>query len=126
MSANRMFGVVLWCDKTDSKAVIWCEDHGNLAFYTPTQHSIHDGMSLDPGDLIEFDMSEDKNLRYARNPEVVVQDHSRALADSLGRAQAIAGQFCPSEIPLPDVTANSDNVIPLHAQTAEEPLIAAG
>ena len=35
-----MFGVVLWADPVDRKAVIWCEDHGDLAYF---KGSLHEG-----------------------------------------------------------------------------------
>ncbi|MGR3461185.1 MAG: hypothetical protein ACU0AX_08345 [Roseovarius sp.] len=28
-----MLGLVLWCDGTARRALIWCEDHGDLAWY---------------------------------------------------------------------------------------------
>lgn len=67
MMHDQMLGVVLWADASDRKAVIWCEDHGNLAYYTGGEQSVHDGMDLDPGDLIEFDLREDRDVRRARN-----------------------------------------------------------
>lgn len=35
-----MLGVVLWADIDDRKAVIWCEDHGNLAYYTAAEQRL--------------------------------------------------------------------------------------
>ncbi|SMX44754.1 hypothetical protein MAA8898_03051 [Maliponia aquimaris] len=62
-----MFGVVLWADASDRKAVIWCEDHGNLAYYTGNEQSVHDGIDLDAGDLIQFELREERDVRRARN-----------------------------------------------------------
>ena len=28
-----MYGVILWSDQTAQRAVIWCEDHGKLAYF---------------------------------------------------------------------------------------------
>lgn len=64
---DQMFGVVLWADASDRKAVIWCEDHGNLAYYTESEQSVHDGIDLDAGDLIQFDLKEERDVRRARN-----------------------------------------------------------
>ena len=75
-----MFGVVLWSAENEQKAVIWCEDHGNLAFYTEKQSSMHGGVSLDAGDLISFELYEDDSLRYAQNPKLVAQDEYPDLA----------------------------------------------
>lgn len=88
MSNTSMYGVVLWTDETDRKAVIWCEDHGDLAFYTFEEKTLLDGHSLDAGDLVQFDMREEHNLRLARNPQRVVQAQYPGLAKSLSGAQA--------------------------------------
>lgn len=64
---ERMYGVVLWADEMDSKAVIWCEDHGNLAYYSASEPSIHQGVALDAGDLIQFELREEPDCRLARN-----------------------------------------------------------
>lgn len=83
MGIENMFGVVLWTDSSAQKAVVWCEDHGDLAFYTPCKTGVHDGPSLDAGDLIQFDMTLEENLRRVHNPQLLEQSHSKALADSL-------------------------------------------
>ncbi|MBT56311.1 MAG: hypothetical protein CMF72_23310 [Mameliella sp.] len=64
---DQMLGVVLWADIDDRKAVIWCEDHGNLAYYTAAEQNVHEGIDLDAGDLIQFDLREDRDVRRARN-----------------------------------------------------------
>ncbi|MBS0122717.1 hypothetical protein [Thetidibacter halocola] len=64
---EHMYGVVLWADKSDNKAVIWCEDHGNLAYYYDPECSLHDGGAIDAGDLIQFDLREESECRRARN-----------------------------------------------------------
>lgn len=83
MKLQNMFGVVLWSDSAAQKAVIWCEDQGDLAFYTPGDGSIHDAPSLDAGDLIQFDMSIQKNVRKATNPQLLMQSHSPDLPKKL-------------------------------------------
>lgn len=80
---QTMYGVVLWADRQDHKAVIWCEDQGDLALYPDTEASLHAGLSLDAGDLIQFDMRQDRNLRFARNPRLLAQKHCPELAEAL-------------------------------------------
>ncbi|MGR3271137.1 hypothetical protein DU478_08885 [Thalassococcus profundi] len=87
MSSNSMYGVVLWTDTADSRAIIWCEDHGDLAFYTSNGVSAHDGLSLDAGDLVQFDVTQENNLRLARNPQLVAQSHSQGLIQKLSRGR---------------------------------------
>jgi len=81
-----MFGVVLWRDEQEQKAVIWCEDHGDLAFYRNT-----DGTSrfeLDAGDWVQFDMTMERHQRFAHNPRLVSEGVYQDLADALCAAPA--------------------------------------
>lgn len=91
-----MIGVVLWADARDRKAVIWCEDHGNLAYYTAPDPSTHEGEvaeaddCLDAGDLITFDIREERDCRLARNPRRVNAGYAPRLARNLHDAQRSA------------------------------------
>lgn len=82
-----MFGVVLWADAGDRNAVIWCEDHGNLAYYTApeeqAEQTLLDDVSLDAGDLIQFDIREDPDCRRARNLRRVNAGFAPTLASEL-------------------------------------------
>ncbi|WP_300531498.1 hypothetical protein [uncultured Mameliella sp.] len=80
---DQMFGVVLWADASDSKAVIWCEDHGNLAYYTAAEQNVHDGLGLDAGDLIQFDLREERDVRRARNLRRVDAGFAPAIVHEL-------------------------------------------
>ncbi|MFP7570705.1 hypothetical protein [Marivita sp. S2033] len=84
---QNMFGVVLWSDTDAQKAVIWCEDQGELAFYTPADTSIHDAPPLDAGDLIQFDLTVQQNVRKASNPQLLMQSHSPTLPETLRAGQ---------------------------------------
>jgi hypothetical protein len=90
---DRMFGVVLWADASDSKAVIWCEDHGNLAYYSAAEQSVHEGVALDAGDLIQFELREDHDTRRAQNLERVDSGFAPSLAQDLrgSRARRVGG-----------------------------------
>ena len=80
---GRMYGVVLWADARDTRAVIWCEDHGSLAYYSESQATMHRGVSLDAGDLITFDLREDHDCRRASNLARIDQGHAPGLARTL-------------------------------------------
>lgn len=86
---ERMYGVVLWADASDRKAVIWCEDHGNLAYYSAGEQSMHCGVSLDAGDLIQFDLREERDFRQASNLERVGSGYAPGLVASLRRAEPV-------------------------------------
>jgi hypothetical protein len=77
-----MFGVVLWSDTKAHKAVIWCEDHGDLAFY---DNGIAEAdLTWDAGDWVHFDLKTERNLRIAYNPQLVAQGICCDLAETLG------------------------------------------
>ncbi|MCV2891780.1 hypothetical protein [Lentibacter sp. XHP0401] len=81
-----MYGVVLWSNHNERKAVIWCEDHGDLAYYGGSASSVFDGYSLDAGDLVQFQLQEGAPMRLARNPELVSEQYAPALAERLKAA----------------------------------------
>ena len=87
MTVQNMFGVVLWSDATAQKAVIWCEDQGELAYYTPAENSVHQAPALDAGDLIQFDVTIQKNMRRATNPQLLQPSHSPDLPNNLRASQ---------------------------------------
>lgn len=76
-----MLGVVLWSDKKDRKAVFWCEDHLDLAFYdgcsesdTQTGFTSTNFIStsfFEAGDMVRFDVTLDGKMRKALNAYVV-------------------------------------------------------
>lgn len=86
-----MFGVVLWCDSAENKAVIWCEDHGDLAFFRDEGEYL----PLDAGDLVVFDVSCEAQFRYAHNPRRIQGDARPGLADAL--ESTATRQAAPSE-----------------------------
>lgn len=90
MTGKSMYGVVLWCDESEQKAVIWCEDHGDLAFYSGGDQSVLEGPALDAGDLIQFDVRQEAHMRLARNPQLVVEDQFPTIAERLGKASGAA------------------------------------
>jgi hypothetical protein len=66
-----MFGVVLWSDAEDGKAVFWCEDQGDLAYFETSNGPIVDDMPFDAGDMVQFDVSVEQRLRRASNARLV-------------------------------------------------------
>jgi len=84
-----MLGVVIWTDAAESKAIIWCEDHGDLAFIGQYPHAETMTESLDQGDLIQFDLTEHRNLRFAKNARKVAEHYCADLSAVIATAQAI-------------------------------------
>lgn len=83
-----MYGVVLWTDQRENRAVIWCEDHGDLAFYRGTKG---EDAAMAAGDLIEFDLRDGGDMRLADTPRLVTRHSHPTLGAELKRAGARAG-----------------------------------
>ncbi|MFC4668550.1 hypothetical protein ACFO5X_08305 [Seohaeicola nanhaiensis] len=103
-----MYGVVLWSDNEDRNAVIWCEDHGELAFCR--QEDRAQSVDLDAGDWIQFDLDADRHQRIASNPRLVAEGLFGGLADQLELASMPPGA---------GARRASAEVIPLCARGAE-------
>lgn len=109
-----MYGVVIWSDEDEQKAVIWCEDHGDLAFY---RQADGDGrLTLDAGDWVQFDLTMEQHMRYALNPRLVAEGVYQDLAGSLsakGRSNPVAKRKDPESAVLEG--RRSAQVIPFGA-----------
>jgi len=102
-----MYGVILWSDPDVRKAVIWCEDHGELAYYeAPDQPFASESVFFDPGDYVQFELSIDNNLRRASNATTIQAGSFPNVAHTLETSVSTAGQHG-------FVADQHDNVIPL-------------
>lgn len=106
-----MIGVVLWSDPRQGTAVIWCEDHGDLAFYRNGSATDEISSGLDAGDLVSFDVHTVRNLRFASNAEVVEGGIYRDLPEALKTEPSGAMQAAIAA----DHAQPSANVVPLFA-----------
>ncbi len=77
-----MIGVVVWADTARNKAVIWCEDQRDLAYYLPSAEA-QAGTAPGRGDLVEFDARYKGTLRIAENVTVVEANSRTGLGDAL-------------------------------------------
>ena len=85
-----MYGVVLWSDKRKDRAVIWCEDHRNLAFFNSEATEERRRTEFEPGDLVKFDLREEDDLRLAVDPCLVAPGEYPSLARELMQASGEA------------------------------------
>jgi hypothetical protein len=99
-----MYGVVLWSDEQEQKAVIWCEDHGDLAFYRNDDGT--NACELDAGDWVCFDMTMERSQRLAHNPKLIHEGVYPELADALS-------------------AASPKNIAPIQATKQDQPLSSA-
>lgn len=81
-----MIGVILWSDPSDRKAVIWCEDQGDLAFFNAPDSSLDANAFFDAGDVVQFDMEFDCSIRKASNPQLLLEKTGKALPQALRAA----------------------------------------
>lgn len=92
---SNMFGVVLWSDRNDRKAVFWCEDQGDLAFFDGAIHEC-EGV-FDAGDMVHFDVSLENKIRRASNAQLIEQQVCTELPQAL-RRDASANQTQSSKV----------------------------
>ncbi|MEP5731987.1 MAG: hypothetical protein ABJL67_21720 [Sulfitobacter sp.] len=78
-----MIGVVLWSDIDDQKAVFWCEDHGDLAYYDGTLDPTEETIPMNEGDMVEFDITLERKIRRAHKARLVEQRVCDGLQDHL-------------------------------------------
>lgn len=76
-----MYGVVLWTDASSQRAVIWCDDHGDLAFYNGG--SVTDPFEMTEGDLVSVDLHTEGVMRVAQNPRIIAEKAHTGLTDAL-------------------------------------------
>lgn len=80
---KKMIGVILWSDAAEQKAVIWCEDQGELAFLDAGTNAEPPPVFFDVGDVVRFDIRSERNLRRAFNAEKMDQDWGASLPEKL-------------------------------------------
>ncbi|OAN71348.1 hypothetical protein A8B82_03345 [Sulfitobacter sp. EhC04] len=78
-----MLGVVLWSDPVDRKAVFWCEDQGDLAFYAAGPATDPCDGFLDAGDMVTFSTDIVGKLRKARDVTLVQEQVCADLPEKL-------------------------------------------
>ncbi|SMP22734.1 hypothetical protein [Shimia sagamensis] len=121
-----MNGVVLWHDNTGGTAVIWCEDHADLAYFSAETDAGALGSGaekLAAGDLVVFDVMVIGRQRRASNlrrlaPGTPLADHllQAAMAvetGELGRALRAALRLpeCDNRADGPDAASETAEVI---------------
>lgn len=78
-----MIGVILWSSPAKEKAVIWCEDHGALAYLQGRDNLAFDCDWPDSGDLVELEFETVNDLRHARAVAPVSGNKRSDLPDLL-------------------------------------------
>lgn len=85
-----MYGVILWSDPDVGKAVIWCEDQGDLAYYEATEvDGAEDALFFDPGDYVEFEVDLQNDMRRAVNAQTIHAASHRMVAGAFDNAPGL-------------------------------------
>lgn len=108
-----MIGVVLWSDISDRKAVIWCEDQGDLAFLNSNDDFRMTGGFFDAGDVVQFDMEVRATMRRVHNPRLVAGRAGTALPDALRNTVVSRKAGRPSAQIIPFIRRSAKNQIDL-------------
>ncbi len=94
-----MIGVVLWRDTNDRSAVIWCEDQGDLAFLSGRDAVLDAEAVFDIGDVVQFDLHLERNLRRVRNPRMIKEAVGAVAVEQLSPVpQAAVAELRSAEI----------------------------
>lgn len=95
-----MIGIVLWRDVTAGKAIIWCEDQGDLAFYS--HPDTIDTFVICVGDWVQFDLGLSGDVRLAANIRVLQELGYPGLVEDL-----VSDMPVPVVSLMPSATAGS-------------------
>lgn len=115
-----MLGVVLWSNISEGKAVIWCEDHGDLAFWNAAHDSeTHVACAFDAGDLVQFQLFVDAGQRRVRNPSLIAEKQFNELGERLVAEAEIAPKAVSGHGDAPQ-GASGGTVIPFRPRPAKE------
>lgn len=113
-----MIGVVVWSDPEQTKAIIWCEDHGDLAYIG--DHSNRTAalpLGLDEGDLIQFDLAENHSMRLAHNPRRIARQYCSDLDQVVAKVGEVADDIALSrKTPKPNNDTAHSNVVAFPVQ----------
>lgn len=109
-----MLGVVVWSNEPRCKAVIWCEDQGDLAYLVGMTNLSKAGAWPEAGDLVELESTLEGGLRLACNVRMVSRGAGAALPQALHAQTASTPGVDPvvrRESARPRLVANRDPIM---------------
>lgn len=102
-----MIGIVLWRDVTAGKAIIWCEDQGDLAFYS--HPGTLDTFAICVGDWVSFGLRLQGDVRLAETIQVLLEPGCPELVEDLvGDSEPLVIPFVPKPELVDDAVAAPD------------------
>lgn len=109
-----MIGVILWSDAEDRKAVVWCEDQGDLAFLSGQDAVLYQDPFFDIGDIVQFEVTLERAFRRASNATLLQPAAGSEAVDQLkntfdsGPATLSSAQIIPFRIAAAAISKSSD------------------
>jgi hypothetical protein len=85
-----MLGVVIWSCKVSGRAIVWCSDSKDLAYYEGRKLQRGPASIIETGDLVEVQIAPKGPLRRATVMRLVEAGYMPDLVDSLQVRTAIA------------------------------------
>ncbi|MFN3937837.1 MAG: hypothetical protein ACK4KW_09685 [Gemmobacter sp.] len=103
-----MIGCILWSDRDQRRAVIWCEDQGHLAWLGNPDDFLLSGPAAESwpevGSLVRLECEQRGSLRVARAVRLMEAEAARDLPAMLLRAVAAETRTAPRS-PAPPIVA---------------------
>lgn len=78
-----MRGVIIWHCKTTERAVVWCDDSGELAYAGGHQSWANPGTRVAIGDYVAFELQPSTAARSCKNMRLIEQGMAPELAGIL-------------------------------------------
>ncbi len=82
-----MRGVVIWHCQNTRRAVVWCDDSGELAYASDGKAWVNPMQQVAIGDYVAFDLRSSVATRSCANLRLIEQGHAPDLAGVLHQRQ---------------------------------------
>lgn len=83
-----MRGVIIWHCQNTLRAVVWCDDSGQLAYASDAMAWANPKQQVAIGDYVAFDLRASATARNCANLRLIEQGHAPDLVDVLYRGEA--------------------------------------
>ncbi|MGR3313138.1 hypothetical protein [Roseovarius indicus] len=110
LSTNQMFGVVLWSGSATHRAVVWCEDHGNLAFLLgdrSSSGSSQQDVALVPGDIVKMQLRTHGDMRIIEEIELLEPEVYKDISRQLMKSRRSKIQYGLNVIPFESIRVSN-------------------
>lgn len=82
-----MRGVIIWHCQNTRRAVVWCDDSGELAYASDDMAWANPKQPVAIGDYVAFDLRSSVSARSCANLRLIEQAHAPGLVGALNQPQ---------------------------------------